>query len=143
MAKIEFKGIDNYRAILKELSFKAEDILKASVYEGAAVVVEAVKSAVPVSQSVSAGDLRDSVGLSSMRNDNGYINTKLGFDGYDSKGVPNAVKARVLESGRSDVANYPKHPFVRQATRAVQARAVGVMETELDRRIDDYMKSKE
>ena len=139
MAKIEFKGIDKYQRILADLGKASEGIIKASVYEGAAVVVEAVKSAVPVD----TGDLRDSVGLSSMRNDNGYINTKLGFDGYDSKGVPNAIKARVLESGRSDVANYPKHPFVRQATRVVQARAVGVMETELDRRISDYMKSKE
>lgn len=138
MAKIEFKGIDKYQRILADLGKASEGIIKASVYEGAAVVVDAVKSAVPVD----TGDLRDSIGLSTMRNDNGYINTKLGFDGYDHKGVPNSIKARVIESGRSD-ANYPKRPFVRPAVRAVKSRAEGVMETELDKRIYDLMKSKE
>lgn len=139
MAKIEFKGIDKYQRILADLGKASEGIIKASVYEGAAVVVEAVKSAVPVD----TGDLKNSIGLSTMRNENGYINTKLGFDGYDSKGVPNSIKARVIESGRSDTANYPKRPFVRPAIRASKSRAEGIMETELDKRIYEFMKSKE
>lgn len=138
MAQIEFKGIDKYSQALAELGKAAEGIIKASVYEGAAVVIEAVKAARPVD----TGDLRDSIGLSAMQNKNGYIHTKLGFSGLDRKGVPNALKARVIESGRSDI-NFPKRPFVRPAVKAVKTRAEGVMETELDKRINDYMKSKE
>ena len=40
------------------------------------------------------------------------INTKIGFNGYDSKGVPNQLKARVMESGSSKQA---KRPFIRPA----------------------------
>ena len=59
----------------------------------------------------SKGDLLGSLGITPPGVDSqGNVNTKIGFDGYDSKGVANQLKARVMESGTSKI---KKRPFVR------------------------------
>lgn len=133
MAKIEFKGIEKYQSVLKDIERDVEGILKVAVYDGAAIVADAVKAATPVD----TGDLRDSLGLAKMRNDNGYVNTKLGFDGYDSKGVANSLKARAYESGTS---NQPKRPFIRPAVRAAKSAAEFAMGKTLDKELEKYVK---
>lgn len=133
MARIEWKGLEAYQDKLHELTIGTAKLCKAAVYEGAAVVVEAVKAKCPTD----SGDLRDSVGLSEMRNDNGFINTKLGFDGYDSKGVPNVVKARVIESGAS---NHKKNPFVRLAVNGCKEQAKAAMAKKFDDAVNEIMK---
>ena len=62
---------------------------------------------------------------------------KIGFDGYDSKGVPNQIKARVLESGSS---RQKKRPFVRPALKATKKEAEDAMAKIVDEEIKKIMK---
>lgn len=129
----EFEGIDNYVKQIEELGRSSSGIIKAGVYDGAAVAVEAVKESLrSVVSAEATGDLEESVGLSSMREENGYIFTKIGFDGYDRKGVPNVIKARVLENGTSSKEHKATH-FVSKAIK----KSKGAVETQIEVTIND------
>lgn len=137
MAKIEFKGITAYQKQLEQLGkVGADKAIRYAIYPAAKIVIEEIKERVPVD----TGDLRDSIILTPMRDDGGYINTKVEFAGYDSKGAPNAVKAAVLEHGRSG--GVGKHPFIRNAVRAAQDRAVAAMQHYLDEYLEKFMNTK-
>ena len=133
MAKFEIRGLEDYRDALVKLSVETEGIAKQAIYEGAAIVIEAVKANTPTD----SGDLRDSIGLSKMENDDGYINTKLGFAGYDNRGMPNIVKARVLESGSS---TRKKQTFIRPAVNRVKETTENVMAARFAAEIEKIMK---
>jgi hypothetical protein len=65
-------------------------------------------------------------GYYTIRQDSeGNWNARVGFDGYDRKGVPNQLKARVMESGSS---RQKKKPFVRPAIAQATDKAKAVME---------------
>lgn len=109
MAKFKFEGTKDYITTLGRLGEKqAENVMKYAVYPGAGLAADAIKAAIDPNHRDS-GELANSLMLVSIRNDKGYVNTKIMFDGYDEakkskafpKGVPNAVKAAVLESGNS------------------------------------------
>lgn len=141
MATISFKGLDEYRDVMMKLQLKTDFIIKPAVYEGAAIVVEEVKKSLDrVTSSQATGDLRESIGLSPMENDNGFINTKLGFEGYDRKGDPNIVKARALESGTS---KQQKKPFIRPAVNKVRAEAENRMAVVVSKQIEKLLDEKE
>lgn len=135
MAKIEFGGIEEYEKKLAALGAAAEGVCKYAVYDAAGMVVEAIKDNTPVD----TGDLRDSAALTHFANDNGFVYTKVVFDGYDSKGVPNQIKARVLESGSS---TRTKRPFIRPAINRVKRAAELSIETALNKKIDEIMNQK-
>lgn len=116
MARIEFKGLENYREKLAELESEIEDICKAAIYPAAGMVLEAIRDNTPVD----TGDLRDSLRLSKFKNKDGYIHVAVYSDGYDRKGVPNPLKARALESGTSTL---KKRPFIRPAVNRVKEEA--------------------
>lgn len=138
MAKIEFKGIDKYQDLLAKLSMRSEGICKQAVYEGAAVVIDAIKTNLrKVVSENSTGDLEKSIGLAPMENKNGYINTKVGFDGYDRNGHPNIVKARALESGTS---KQRKRPFIRPAVNSVKEKSIDVMAKKVSELLEKQMK---
>lgn len=100
MAKFKFTGIEEYTASLEKIGGKnAVGVLKYAVYPGAAVVADAIRSALESHRDT--GDLQNSLTLATMRNDSGYVNTKVTFAGYDRNGTPNAIKAAALESGTS------------------------------------------
>lgn len=133
MATISFKGIDEYSKRIASLGASAEGICKYVVYDAAGIVIEAIKANTPVD----SGDLRESVALAPFRNDNGFINTKIEWAGYDSNGTPNALKAAVLESGRS---NKNKVPFIRPAVNSARKAAEASMAAALDRELEKKMK---
>jgi len=133
VAKFEAKGLDEYMAKLRDLGADVEGSIKRAVYPAAGMVIEAIKANTPVD----TGGLRDSAALRAYRNDNGYVYTQVTFDGYDEKGHPNPVKARVLESGSS---TRQKHPFIRPALNRVKAQAVSMMATEFDKICEEKMK---
>lgn len=161
MAKIEFKGIDEYAKQLAKLGQHSKGIIKAAVFEGADEVADAVRrstSGVPTVSDLdaiidwrksSAADgltaaqkqgLLDGLGLTDMRDEGGYIFTKLGFTGYNDvkthafpNGQPNSLIARSLESGSSA---RKKHPFVRPAVNSSKARA----EQRMGNKIDEMLK---
>lgn len=141
MATISFKGFEEYRDVMMKLQLKTDFIIKPAVYEGAAIVVEEVKKSLDrVTSNKSTGDLKESIGLSPMENDNGFINTKLGFEGYDRKGHPNIVKARALESGTS---RQQKKPFIRPAVNKVREEAENRMAVVVSMQIEKLLDEKE
>ena len=138
MARFKFEGLDGYIHQLQAIGPRgATGIIKYAVYPGAAVVADAVRAAIE-SQASDSGDLASSLSLSVMRNDDGYINTKLTFAGYDRKGVPNAIKAAVLESGTSNKSHPARH-IISRAARAAEAAAEAAMEAALDEKIGQIM----
>lgn len=164
MAKIEFKGIDEYAKVLAALGNESEEIVKSAVYKGAAIVADEIKSginSIPIQEGNNGlppvgtpenklygisrkqkGDLMDSFGLAPMENDGDYIQTKAGVDGYGSiptkkypGGVPNVMLMRSIESGTSF---RDKHPVFRQATNRARKRAEEAMKNEIDNQMQKY-----
>lgn len=133
---IEFDGVDAYIQQIKKMEASTEGIVKAGIYDGAAIAVDAIKESIRQTVSPEAtGDLENSVGLSKMSNRDGYIFTKIGYDGYDRKGVPNVVKARVLENGTSD----KSHKATRFTSKALK-KCKGAVETQIEVTINDRIK---
>lgn len=137
MAKFKFEGMDDYITTLGRIGGKqAEKIIKYAVYPGAGLVADAIRDSLEPEHHKSGG-LAESITLATMRNDNGYINTKIMFADYDSKGVPNAIKAASLESGNSR--GQKGTHFISHAVKAVQSKAVEAMGKALDEKIGQIM----
>ena len=159
MAKwIVGKGLDNYISYLQKIDAVTDEAIGEAVYEMAKVVADSVRSGIQALPTVSnqaniatykkgysrlsdeeKQGLLDGFGVSPMQDDGGYINVKLGFDGYNSvktkkypQGQPNALIARVTESGSS---YREKTPFIRPAVKAVQKEAEQAGQTKIDEKI--------
>lgn len=151
MAKITFPGLTDYELMLSRLEKGSEDIIGRAVYEGAAIVADAIKENIrslpvvtgygtpssPLPGGVTKAQkdgLLSGMGISKMQDDNGYLNVKIGFDGYNATktekypaGQPNQLVARGVESGTSWK---QKKPFVRTAvTRSKKAAEQKMAET--------------
>lgn len=151
-------GLNSYVAYLQKLNLATDEIIKESVYQMAKVVADQVRSNIEslhaVSNSANIATYRlgysrlsepekqgllDGFGVSPMQKDNGYINVKLGFDGYNTvetkkypKGQPNALIARVTESGST---YRKKTPFIRPAVKASQKQAIEAGRNTIDKKI--------
>lgn len=149
MATMTIRGMDEYARKLSQLGQASVPIAKKAVYAGASIVADEVKKRLEanlddpsyvgkkseggIKSDASTGDLLESFGIAPIGTDkNGNTNTKIGFDGYDSKGVPNALKARSMESGTSTLR---KRPFVRPAVNAVKSKAQETMGDVVDEEI--------
>lgn len=137
--KFKVEGLDEYIKQLDELGAETESIIKQAIYPAAGMVAEAIKRETPVD----TGDLRDSVTIKRMKtDDNGYISTDVTFTGTDRKGVPNAVKARVIESGRSDQPERRPDPFVKRACSRVNLAVTAEMARVFEEKINEIMNKK-
>ena len=124
MAKMKIKGLREYENRLLKLENLTREILGEAIYEGAGLVADAVKSSIesiPIDERYVTGGatlygitpeqkagLRDGFGIARMRDDNGFLNVKLGFEGYNSQvttkypgGQPNSLIARSVNAGTS------------------------------------------
>ena len=140
MAKISFPGFESYEKALRELGADAEKICKAAVYDGAAIVADAIRASYysqPHSYSEHGNEVIKSMTLSKIRNDDGYVNTKVGFVGYDSEGTATAIIARTLESGNS---HQKKKPFIRPAVNRVKQAAIRAMGDKIDQMTKQIVK---
>lgn len=156
MASMTFKAGDEYALKLSALAGGTEEIATKAVYAGAAIVTDEVRrrleenikdaesaaksgvSALKNSRNETTGDLSGSLGITPIKlSKDGFWNAKVGFDGYDSKGVPNQLKARVMESGSSTI---KKRPFVRPAVAATKQEALAAMGRVVDEEIQKRMK---
>lgn len=136
MAKFRFEGIDKYTESLEQIGGRnAAAVLKYAVYPGAAVVADAIRAA--MSSHKVTGDLQDSLTLATMRNDNGYVNTKVTFAGYDRNGTANAIKAAALESGTSR--GQKATHFISKATKGATDKAIEAMSKALDQKLEQIM----
>ena len=144
MPQIETKGIKQYEATLRALgNYKTVvKMCKYTLYDASGMVLEELKKATPVGDDPrTAGDLRDSIISTPMKDDNGFISERLTFVGYDRKGAPNIVVARTLESGRHGPRGIEgKHPFVRPTVRRVSKLAEFMMDKAANEYLSHFMK---
>lgn len=164
MATIKFPGLKEYEKRLSTLGKEGKAIAEKAVYAGAAIIADAVRANInalpavkdewgvvaynnnwsaPLTETAKKG-LQDGFGISQMGNEDGILNVKLGFDGYNDmktkkypKGQPNAIIARSLESG-SSIAK--KRPFVAPAVRKTKKAAEETMAKIIDEEIAKIMK---
>lgn len=140
MARITLKRLEEYE---KKISLMAKDtkiICGAAIYEGASIMADEIKAGIwslPRKTGVTQEGLEKGFGISKLREDNGFYNVKLGFEGYNANGEPNVMMARIMESGTSKV---PKHPFVRPAVNRAKAATQDKMAAVLDEEIEKRMK---
>lgn len=159
MAKIKFVGIEEY---IEKLDFLRDQdkTLGPAIYEGGKVMADAMKqaiNAIPVdTRTAKSGEmltgitpsqkrgLQESFGIAGIENDNGYLNVKLGFDGYNStvtktypKGQANAMIANSVNAGTSF---RQRIPFVDDTVRLYKARTERAIEKKLDEILKDLMR---
>lgn len=156
MAKITFPGLRDYELMLSKIEGLTDDMIGRAVYEGAGIVADAVKANIealpivtgygtsenPLSGGVTAAQkagLREGFGISKLQDDSGYLNVKLGFDGYNRTktakypgGQPNQLVARGVESGTSWK---QKKSFIRPAVNKTRKQAEQKMKDVLDEEI--------
>jgi hypothetical protein len=136
-----FKAGEEYALKLSQLAAGGEEIAKKAVYAAADIVTDKIRENLKANlagSERSSGALEASLGITPIQSDkDGFINAKVGFDGYDGKGVPNQLKARVMESGSSAVR---KRPFVRPAVNATKKAAVEAMQQVIDEETKKIMK---
>ncbi len=158
MAKFEFRGIDEYIDKLDTLRTATKDaIIGRTTYAGAAIVADKVRAAtealaVGKDSDAAAGavtaaqkrGLLEGFGISKIQDDNGFINVKLGFDGYNSvktkkypNGQPNVLIARAVNSGTTF---RKKTRFVDKAVAASRKTAEAKMAEVMDSEIEKIMK---
>lgn len=161
MASFQFKGVEAYIKKLNALQAgDKSDIIGKTVYAGAAVVADAVRKsieALPVGTGTAKdGELVDTVtptqkrglldgfGVSPLQDDDGFLNVKLGFDGYNGtrtknypKGQPNVLIARAVNSGTTF---RKKTRFVDKAVSSSRKAAEKAMDETCNREIKKIMK---
>lgn len=161
MAKIEMKGLEAYLQKLDRLDRRVRDeLFGAAIYQGAAAVMDAVKEEIrnipeddgfgtpahPVRgiPKRALDGLLSSAGISKMRSNEGFLNVKIGFSGYNSittkrwpNGQPNAMIARSVERGTSFMTPVR---FMTKAVRASKKKAIAVMQETVDAQIQKIMK---
>lgn len=149
MAKFQVgSGIDKYMEQLRNLEYTGRETIGAAIYKGADIVADAVKAniqALPESacKPVEKEGLISGFGIARMKDENGYFNVKLGFDGYNAdktkkypNGKPNSMIARSIEGGTSWKA---KHPFIAPAVKATKDAAEQAMAEEVEKQIEKVM----
>lgn len=151
MARMRINAGEEYALKLENFGRDAPEIAKKVVYAGANPVADAIRENLiknlkdpsyagtgtgSTKLNKYTGDLLDSFGVTPASEDSkGNTNVKIGFAGYDRKGVPNALKARAMESGTSRL---KKRPFVRPAVNKTRKIAVEEMGKKLDEQMKIY-----
>lgn len=142
MFNLDFSEFSALTKRFEELEDHVADIGKPTVYAGAAVIADEIRKRMEQNlknSKYSTGDMEDSFGIAKAKVLAMEINTKIGFSGYDSKGVPNQLKARAMESGTSKQA---KRPFIRPALNASRELAQEKMAVTANQEIDKIINKK-
>jgi HK97 gp10 family phage protein len=162
MAKlITSKNADQYVEALEKLDANTVDNLGRVIYPAAGIVADEIKKnirSLPINAKGERGTtanpidgvtaaqrtgLEQGMGIAKIQNKDGYVNVKIGFDGYNSQASngshtkgktwthrqANIVIARSVEHGTSF---RRAHPFVAPAVRASQQRAKEEMEKQIE-----------
>ena len=159
MAKLKLQGLEEYENKLLKLQNLSREMIGEAIYEGAGIVADAVKASIetiPIDDRYVTGSvtlygiteaqkqgLRDGFGIARLQDDNGYLNVKLGFSGYNSQrtknypgGQPNSMIARSVNSGTSFRSRIP---FVDNAVNQSKSAAEQKMKEKLDTSIKEVM----
>lgn len=140
MATIFFPGIKQYEKQLNEIGRQAPRIMGGALYDGAAVLAEAVQTEI---KGLDKLDPRQRAGLSAgmgiahfwVKDD--AMQTKIGWEGYNSwktkrwpLGQPNAMIARTTIRGTSWMR---ANRFTNRAAQKARERCIKAMQERLDR----------
>lgn len=160
MATFEVKGIDEYGAFLRALDLNLRDtVISKAVYEGCAILADEIKSEIenlPTDCGTGSQEdplvgpnpvqkhfLIESMGVSPMKEENGVVHARIGFDGYNPiktkrwpQGQPNAMIAASVERGTSIL---KANPFMKRAVQRCKNRVIGVMGNTVDAEIKKIM----
>lgn len=155
MAKFQFENIDDLITEYQNLGKDTNEMIKRSVWEGAKVVADGIKSALenlPVDDSkydpegvrtsvstIQKQGLVNGMGISKMKDDKGMINVRVGVSGRNKlktkahpSGQPNAQVARALERGTSYMR---KNPVFTKTANSLKKQCEQAMQNSLDRDI--------
>lgn len=151
------KGLEEYLEKLGNLQDISPGLAGRAIYEGAKIVADQIHAniqALPVQTGPVKGrrdpyqdevdGLLAGLGIAKKRVEDGYINVKIGMDGYNSrvtekypKGHPNAMVARSINIGTTFV---NRHPFINQAVRSTKAAAEEKMKEVIENGIEETMR---
>ena len=157
--KLEATGIDEFAKMLGKLGNEAESIAAQSLYEGAGIMANALKSAIasiptenwhrvepgvnPIRSATPAEkrQIQEAVGIAKFDKNGSEVNTAISLNGSGYmmhkkkryKGVAIALVARSINSGSSYRAKYP---FVRMARAAAKGPAEAAMVDKAEELID-------
>ena len=155
MAKFDVSpNMDKYSKQLQELYQTAPEMIAEAVREGANPVADEIRArldALPTDDRfvyVHLGErlkgprtkqkqgLQHTLGISPIRDDNGYINLKIGFSGYNllktysyPKGQPNPMIAASIENGTSYM---QANPFILRSVRKKKKKSVDIMNNSIN-----------
>ena len=166
MATIKFPGLKEYEKRLSTLGKEGKAIAEKAVYAGAAIIADAVRANInalpavkdewgvvaynnnwsaPLTETAKKG-LQDGFGISPMGNEDGILNVKLGFDGYNdmkTKKYPKSEAKIMINEPAVDLLirklGTDEEPVSRYALCVVAAkRARQIIEAEKNRGIHDF-----
>lgn len=150
--EIGYEAVNNLVRQLEELTDKSEEMCKRAIYEGGAIVGNEMKrqiASIPVlpehpgkhtemitgATEAQIDGLVESMGLAPMKRIGRGLNTKVGFDGYNSvktkkypKGQPNMMIARSINAGTSF---RTKFPFIERTANKSKTPAEAAMKQSL------------
>lgn len=160
MAKFKISpNLKEYNERIYQLGAQAQVYIENAVKKGGDVIADAVRNGIngiPVDDSYSIpgrmrfgirtiqkSGLQASFGIAPVRNDAGFINVKVGFDGYNGlhtrtfpNGQPNSMIARSVENGSSFM---QPSPFMDNAVNGSRKQAEETMKNEIDNTIGRIM----
>lgn len=137
MAKMTIKLPEKTLKKLDRLGNNYDGIVQKMLVDGIEPLQEQIESNLSAvigkgtkTKSRSKGDLLKSIKVTrAYQVANGDWHIKVGIYGYDSEGVPNALKAMVLEHGRSDM---PAKPWLKPAISKSKKACVKAMTDKFD-----------
>lgn len=159
MAKLKFKGLEEYENQLLKLESISRECIGKAIYDGAGLVADAVKASIdtiPIDERfVKKGEMLNGIttaqknglkagfGIAPLQDENGYLHVKLGFAGYNNvitkshpNGQPNSLIARSVNSGTSF---RQRIPFVDNAVNANKAAAENKMKEAFDKALEESL----
>lgn len=160
MPRMNVTGLEEFSSRIYALKEGGVSLMKAAIYDGAGVMVEAVKEEImklpeesgymkdgqrrTVIKKSEKQALIDHIGIAKIDNIGGKVSTAIGFDGYSDlitnehpNGVPVALIARSIESGSSV---RQKRPFMRTAGKAAKERVQQAMIEAANQKIQELTK---
>lgn len=152
------KGLDDYISLLGNLEYRADGLAGRAIYEGAKIVADKIRAnieALPVQNGpVKNGARRDptqaekdgmlaGLGVAKKQVSDGFINVKIGMDGYNEhvtpkypKGHPNSMIARTINAGSTWM---NRHPFINNAVSSTKKAAEEKMKEIIENGIEETM----
>lgn len=133
--KMTYDGVGEIEKVFQDLGSNAYGIVKRGLYAGAGTLTDEIRKNTPYDE----GDLRDSLFINQFHTTLESVDTFIGFAGYDRDGVPNPLKAAVLESGTRDGKKKATH-FFSKAVRAAEEKTKNAIGFAIDRAIYEIKK---